>query len=101
MSARPWNEVEQPDYSHLANPGIAVQQLLKMKARGQITYQQFLELTAEAAGQHEERPITLDSTSAPADSEQLLDTRHAHVHAGHVGSRHAVGCKARAPRGTP
>jgi hypothetical protein len=54
------------DFSHLANPGIAVQQLLKMKARGVITMQQFLELTAEAAGQHEERPITLEGTSAPA-----------------------------------
>ena len=41
----------------LANPGLAVHQLLKMKARGLITMQQFLELTSEAAGQYEDRPI--------------------------------------------
>ena len=34
----------------LANPGLAVNQLLKMKARGLITMEEFLELTAEAAG---------------------------------------------------
>ena len=31
-----------------------------------------------------------------ADGEQLLDTRHAHVHGQPYGSRHAVGCKASA-----
>ena len=35
MSARPSNEVEREDFSHLANPGVAVQHLLKMKARGE------------------------------------------------------------------
>ena len=38
----------------LANPGLAVNQLLKMKARGLITMEEFLELTAEAAGSHED-----------------------------------------------
>ena len=65
MAARPWNEVELEDFSHLANSGLAVQHLLKMKARGTISFAQFLELTAKAAGQHEERPITLDGTCAP------------------------------------
>lgn len=55
---------EVPDYSHLANPGLAVAQLCKMKAKGLISLQQFLELTAEAAGQHEERPIELDESAA-------------------------------------
>ena len=44
MTARPWNEAEREDFSHLANPGLAVAQLLKMKAAGRITLQQFLEL---------------------------------------------------------
>ena len=56
----------------LANPGLAVNQLLKMKARGLITMEEFLELTAElaaeAAGSHEERPITLDTRPANVDN---------------------------------
>ena len=36
-----------------------------MKAKGLISLEQFLELTAEASGAHEERPICLDGTSAP------------------------------------
>ena len=65
MASRlPWNEVARDDFSHLANPGMAIQQLLKMKARGDITLEQFLAFTAEAQGQHEERPIVLDSTPA-------------------------------------
>ena len=51
----------------LANPGLAVNQLLKMKARGLITMEEFLELTAEAAGSHE-RPITLDTRPANVDN---------------------------------
>ena len=46
--------------AHLGNPGLAVQQLLKMKARGLISAAQFLELTAEVAGQDSECPIVLD-----------------------------------------
>ena len=52
----------------LANPGLAVNQLLKMKARGLITMEEFLELTAEAAGSHEERLITLDTRPANVDN---------------------------------
>ena len=43
-------------------------QLLKMKARGLITMEEFLELTAEAAGSHEERLITLDTRPANVDN---------------------------------
>ena len=36
MPSTAWNETEREDFSHLANPGLAIQQLLKMKAKGTI-----------------------------------------------------------------
>ena len=41
--------------------GLAINQLLKMKARGQISLAEFLELTKEVEGFEEERPVELDA----------------------------------------
>ena len=35
---QPWNEAEREDFSHLANPGLAVAQLLKMNTKGKDTF---------------------------------------------------------------
>ena len=45
----------------LDNPagGLAINQLLKLKARGVITLAQFLEMTKEVEGFEEERPIEI------------------------------------------
>lgn len=50
--------------------GLAIAHLLKMKAKGHISLAKFLQLTAEVEGQHEERPITLDGTAAPAAADE-------------------------------
>ena len=49
----------------MENPvgGLAINQLLKLKARGLITLAQFLEITQEVEGFVEERPIELDADS--------------------------------------
>ena len=44
-----------------AGSGLAIHQLLKMKARGDIDLATFLQLTAEVEGFVEERPVELDS----------------------------------------
>ena len=43
----------------LAPSGLAINQLLKLKAKGLISTQQFLEMTADLEGSVEERPIDL------------------------------------------
>ena len=43
----------------LAPGGLAINQLLKLKAKGLISTQQFLEMTADLEGSAEERPIDL------------------------------------------
>jgi hypothetical protein len=43
----------------LAPGGLAINQLLKLKAKGLISTQQFLEMTADLEGSVEERPINL------------------------------------------
>ena len=43
--------------SDLAAGGLAINQLLKLKARGLITTQQFLEVTADLEGSVVERPL--------------------------------------------
>ena len=48
----------------LGAPGLAVNQLLKLKARGLISTQQFLEMTADLEGSVEERPIDLERSVA-------------------------------------
>eukprot|EP00966_Prymnesium_polylepis_P006817 157123-Prymnesium_polylepis.1 len=59
-----------PDY---APPGLPIGQLLKLKAQGHISLQQFLEMTAELEGMNEDRPICFDGTTAPA----VADAAHA------------------------
>ena len=52
----------------LDNPagGLAINQLLKLKARGVITLAQFLEMTKEVEGFEEERPIEIDTDGSIA-----------------------------------
>ena len=45
--------------SDLAPGGLAINQLLKLKAKGLITTQQFLDMTADLEGSVEERPVVL------------------------------------------
>ena len=54
------------DPPDLALPGLALNQLLKMKAKGLLSLQDFLELTKDLAGTDPERPICFDGASAPA-----------------------------------
>jgi hypothetical protein len=53
---------------HNTAGGLAINQLLKMKAKGQITLAQFLELTKEAEGFDEERPIEVDMGNEAAEA---------------------------------
>ena len=48
--------------------GLAVQQLLKMKAKGQISLAQFLELTKEVAGTTDELPIIISKIKVGCSS---------------------------------
>ena len=52
----------------LDNPagGLAINQRLKLKARGVITLAQFLEMTKEVEGFEEERPIEIDTDGSIA-----------------------------------
>ena len=49
--------------SDLAPGGLAICQLLKLKAKGLITTQQFLDMTADLEGSVEERPVDITGDS--------------------------------------
>lgn len=53
-----------PSPQDLALPGLALNQLLKMKAKGLLSLEQFLELTQDLVGTDPERPICFDGTAA-------------------------------------
>ena len=57
--------------------GPRLQQLLKMKAKGLLSLQEFLDLTKDLAGTDPERPICFDGASAPAADGQAPEASSA------------------------